>query len=72
MVSKNNQKLLARKNARQHQHFALRKLTIGLASVLLGTTIYGAADADQVATANQSADANVSLTESSTQPNSAT
>lgn len=40
MVSKNNFKLLAEENANKHQHFGLRKLSIGVASVLLGTTFF--------------------------------
>ena len=38
MLSKNNLRLLDERNAQQHQRFGLRKLTIGVASVLLGTT----------------------------------
>ena len=44
MVSKNNKKLIAEKNRRnEKQRFAIRKLNIGVASVLLGITfsIYG-------------------------------
>ena len=41
MLSKNNTNLLETKNAIQkHQRFALRKLSIGVASVLLGTTMF--------------------------------
>ncbi|MFR0611598.1 DUF1542 domain-containing protein [Limosilactobacillus balticus] len=65
MVSKNNKKLIAEKNRRnEKQRFAIRKLNIGVASVLLGITfsIYGGGQAvahadtanasDQVATSN--------------------
>lgn len=38
MLSKNNLQLLDERNTQQHQRFGLRKLTIGVASVLLGTT----------------------------------
>lgn len=38
MLSKNNLQLLTERNAQQHQRFGIRKLTIGVASVLLGTT----------------------------------
>ena len=44
MVSKNNRKLIAEKNRKnEKQRFALRKLNVGVASVLLGVTfsIYG-------------------------------
>ena len=44
MVSKNNKKLIAEKNRRnEKQRFAIRKLNVGVASVLLGITfsIYG-------------------------------
>lgn len=44
MVSKNNHKLIAEKNRKnEKQRFALRKLNVGVASVLLGITfsIYG-------------------------------
>lgn len=44
MVSKNNKKLIAEQNRRnERQRFALRKLNVGVASVLLGITfsIYG-------------------------------
>ena len=48
MVSKNNKKLIAEKNRRnEKQRFAIRKLNIGVASVLLGITfsIYGGGQA---------------------------
>lgn len=44
MVSKNNRKLIAEKNRKnEKQRFALRKLNVGVASVLLGITfsVYG-------------------------------
>lgn len=37
-MSKNNSQELMRKMANKHQRFGLRKLTVGVASVLLGTT----------------------------------
>lgn len=37
-MSKNNVQEISRKMANQHQRFGLRKLSIGVASVLLGTT----------------------------------
>ena len=40
MVSKNNTKYLIEKNANKQQRFGLRKLSIGVASVLLGTTFF--------------------------------
>ncbi len=48
MVSKNNKKLIAEKNRRnEKQRFAIRKLNVGVASVLLGITfsIYGGGQA---------------------------
>ncbi|MGN1283983.1 MAG: YSIRK-type signal peptide-containing protein, partial [Candidatus Limosilactobacillus intestinavium] len=67
MVSKNNKKLIAEKNRRKEkQRFALRKLTVGLASVLLGVTfsIYGGgqliAHADTTSVNNQEATNNTS------------
>lgn len=38
-MSKNNQRLLNAKMENKKQRFALRKLSIGVASVLLGTTL---------------------------------
>lgn len=40
MLSKNNVKILTEKNMNQCQRFGLRKLSIGVASVLLGTTFF--------------------------------
>lgn len=40
MVSKNNRIKKQEKNAECQSHFAIRKLTIGAASVLLGTTLW--------------------------------
>ena len=60
MVSKNNKKLIAEKNRRnEKQRFAIRKLNVGVASVLLGITfsIYGGgqlvAHADTTTTSDQ-------------------
>ena len=60
MVSKNNKKLIAEKNRRnEKQRFTIRKLNVGVASVLLGITfsIYGGgqviAHADTVNTSDQ-------------------
>ena len=53
MVSKNNTKYSIEKNANKQQRFGLRKLSIGVASVLLGTTFFIGA------TTNVQADANV-------------
>lgn len=41
MVSKNNLKLRDQWTTKQVPHYGLRKLGIGVASVLLSTTIYG-------------------------------
>lgn len=40
MLSKNNEKMLTERNMNQRQRFGLRKLTVGVASVLLGTTFF--------------------------------
>ncbi|OXE59829.1 YSIRK signal domain/LPXTG anchor domain surface protein [Limosilactobacillus reuteri] len=60
MVSRNNKKLIAEKNRRnEKQRFAIRKLNVGVASVLLGITfsIYGGgqlvAHADTTTTSDQ-------------------
>ncbi|MCI7240886.1 MAG: YSIRK-type signal peptide-containing protein [Aerococcus suis] len=39
MVSKNNQKLMQEKLANKNKHYALRKLSIGVASVAVGTSL---------------------------------
>ncbi|WP_295729386.1 mucin-binding protein [uncultured Limosilactobacillus sp.] len=54
MLSKNNLRLLSERNTPHQQHFSLRKLTIGVASVLLGTTfMVGAAYASTDFQTNQ-------------------
>ena len=40
MLSKNNCFMKVEKNAPKKQRFGLRKLTVGVASVLLGTTFF--------------------------------
>lgn len=40
MVSKNNRQILKQSGAKQTPHYGLRKLSIGVASVLLSTTFY--------------------------------
>ena len=60
MVSKNNFKERMKGNSRQVQHFGIRKLSIGAASVLLGTTLFFGADvvhADTVSGVNENAEA---------------
>ena len=56
MLSKNNRQLTNRMNAKQRQRFGLRKLTVGVASVLLGTTFFlgGVANADTTGTTKDS------------------
>lgn len=41
MLSRHNQKVMLQKNAITKQRFALRKLTVGVASVLVGLTFAG-------------------------------
>ncbi|WGN90384.1 Rib/alpha-like domain-containing protein [Ligilactobacillus faecis] len=38
MLSKNNQKLQSQKMRSKHQHFTIKKFTVGVASILIGTT----------------------------------
>lgn len=60
MLSKNNVRLMDQRTSQQRQRFGLRKLTIGVASVLLGTTfMMGTANAD---VQNGSPQANSNLT----------
>ncbi|MCD7086421.1 YSIRK-type signal peptide-containing protein [Limosilactobacillus fastidiosus] len=40
MVSKNNQWKKLQQQAEQAPHFGIRKLSVGVASVLLGTTLF--------------------------------
>ncbi|WP_295728580.1 YSIRK-type signal peptide-containing protein [uncultured Limosilactobacillus sp.] len=40
MVSRNNQYDRQQRIAQRHPHYGLRKLSFGVASVLLGTTLY--------------------------------
>ena len=55
MLSKNNKKLSNKQHANQHQHFGIRKLTVGVASVLLGATFFlGSAEADTVSQSSSS------------------
>ncbi|KRL63686.1 YSIRK-type signal peptide-containing protein [Lactobacillus psittaci] len=59
MLSKNNKKQYLLKHTNGKQHFALRKTTIGLASVLLSTTLYlGSYSNNPVQAAENNANAN--------------
>ena len=54
-MSKNNVKEISKYVFNQSQHYALRKLNVGVASVLIGTTMYvGLAHADTVPINNES------------------
>ena len=53
MLSKNNVQMINRKGQAQKQRFGLRKLSIGVASVLLGLTFLGASSASADETARQ-------------------
>ena len=56
MMSKNNSQEILGQASDQARHYALRKLSVGVASVLIGTTMYvGLAHADTVTTSNESA-----------------
>lgn len=63
MLSKNNCFMKAEKNAPKKQRFGLRKLTLGVASVLLGTTFFMGA---QVAQADSNTDQPTTQLSSST------
>lgn len=53
MLSKKNIQMTIRKGQPQKQRFGLRKLSIGVASVLLGLTFLGASNASADQTVNQ-------------------
>ncbi|MRG75729.1 YSIRK-type signal peptide-containing protein [Limosilactobacillus reuteri] len=70
MLSKNNRKEQFRKQEPKKQRFAIKKLTVGVASVLIGFTFMGMnasanttaeanSDADQLAKAAQTSDSSV-------------
>lgn len=54
MVSKNNRQWKQQRDAQRIPHYGLRKLSVGVASVLLSTTLYmgATAHADTIAEAN--------------------
>ena len=55
-MSKNNVEEISKYVFNQSQHYALRKLSVGVASVLIGTTMYvGLAHADTVSASNEPA-----------------
>lgn len=61
MLSKNNKKLQAQKMEPKQQRFAIKKFTVGVASVLVGTTfaLYlgaGSVSADETATQEATAE----------------
>lgn len=61
MLSKNNKKLQAQKMESKQQRFAIKKFTVGVASVLVGTTFAmysgaGNVSADETATENTSSE----------------
>lgn len=64
MVSKNNLKLRKQQGTKQVPHYGLRKLSVGVASVLLSTTLYGALTAQ--ADTSQNIPTNVTSVESAT------
>ena len=61
MLSRDNQKEMLRKYTGQRQHYAIKKLTVGVSSVLVGLLFLG------VQAQNASADANVASVVSTTQ-----
>ena len=61
MVSKNNKLTSQSKNAKEIPHYSLRKLSVGVVSVLLGTTLYWGVNN------NAYADSQPTITESSEQ-----
>ena len=48
MLSKNNKVKKMEQAAQRNNHFSIRKLTVGAASVLLGTSLYLGAQTSQV------------------------
>lgn len=55
-MSKNNVEEISKRTFNQSGKYALRKLSVGVASVLIGTTMYaGLAHADTVPSGNESA-----------------
>lgn len=81
MVSKNNKQLYINKMQQQKQRFGIRKLTVGVASVLLGTTIFIGNQVAHADTTNNSINNeeitaftanNSSVAEEQTNPNSST
>lgn len=81
MVSKNNKQLYTNKLQQQKQRFGIRKLTVGVASVLLGTTIFMGNQVAHADTTNNSINNeeitaftanNSSVAEDQTHPNSST
>lgn len=81
MVSKNNKQLYTNKMQQQKQRFGIRKLTVGVASVLLGTTIFIGNQVAHADTTNNSINNeeitaftanNSSVAEEQTNPNSST
>ncbi|MCZ3622899.1 YSIRK-type signal peptide-containing protein, partial [Lactobacillus mulieris] len=60
MLSKNNKKQYDLKHANGRQHFSLRKTTLGLASVLLSTTLYLGGNSGQLVHASDTNSTTVS------------
>lgn len=70
-MSKNNSQEILCQTSNIRCHYALRKLSVGVASVLIGTTMYvGLAHADTVSTNNESTPIARAITPTMEQQNS--
>lgn len=65
MATKHNKEFIAKLNGKQ-QHFSFRKFSVGLASVLLGTSFFMMGNGNQVKADTSSSDVNVQTEQNST------
>ena len=63
MLGKNNRQMYQNLHVDQHQHWALRKLSLGLTSVLVSVSIYAGTNATKAEAASNPADSTTSETE---------
>ncbi len=69
MLSRHNQKVMLQKNATTKQRFALRKLTVGVASVLVGLTFAGYHTSASANAQNENGDADVPTSDQKVEEN---
>ena len=69
MLSRHNQKVMLQKNATTNQRFALRKLTVGVASVLVGLTFAGYHTSASANAQNENGDADVPTSDQKVEEN---